>query len=354
MLFNKEKNKKNLGFDDTWFVIIGVLFISFTIDYIFNNSFGKNPFYTALVSWSISLFFTICNWMFMRTILIWLRKRLPGIDETVKRILFLFLFMVSSIVLIDFIGNMIFNQLHGAAYNPIDRSRLLIPILLISTMLQAIYEAIYHHEKLKLAIRKEEQSKQMIIQSQLDAFKNQAKPHFLFNTLNTLRDIIDTSPKEQASEFVDKISIVYRYILESGNENLCPLAEELAFCESYIHIQKERFGDNLNVNMDVPANYHNKMIIPMGVQVLLENAIKHNVISNAKPLDIHITVENDFIIVTNKLQTKTSSLPSTKLGLKNITKRYALLSDTLPIIENNGETFKVGLPLLNPSNETQL
>jgi len=354
MLFNKEKNIKYLGFDDTWFVIIGLLVVSFLIDFLLQNSFGTLPFEQAIVSWSISLFFATCNWMFMRTILIFLRKKYPKLTDSKKRILLLFLFMVSSIVLIDYAGNLILGLMHGSSYNPIDRVRLFLPVLMVSVMLQAIYEAIYHHERLKISIREEEQSKQMIVQAKLDALRNQARPHFLFNTLNTLRDIIDQDPKEEAKIFVDKISNVYRFILESGNENLCSLRDELKFSKSYIHIQKERFGENLKVVFEVAEDQLDKLIVPMSLQLLLENAIKHNVISMSKPLTINVLIENGRLKVENKIQAKSSALPSTKLGLKNIESRYALLSDLKPIIENDGVNFTVSLPLLNSIKTREL
>src|SRR5690606_24162873 len=195
----------------------------------------------------------------------------------------------------------------------------------------------------------EAQFKQAIIQVELDTLRNQIQPHFFFNTLNTLRDIIDQNPKEDARQFVDKLSDIYRFLLESGNSHLISLKAELKFAKAYIHIQSERFGENLKLNWSIPVMLEDKMIAPMSIQLLLENAIKHNIISRSKPLEINIKATNDFIKVTNKIQKKSTELPSAKTGLKNIEKRYALISDRSVEVVNDGYQFSVVLPLLNKS-----
>ncbi len=351
MIVNREKRIKYLGFDDFWFVLFGIIILSFVTDYLFNNSFARFPLIEALIHWSIALFFTICNWFFMRTVMIYLRIKLPDLGDSLKRIAVVFFSTLFSIILIDFFGNTILSWIYGFNYNPMSRAKVLVPILIISTMVQAIYEAIYHFIRLKKAIRKEEQAKQMVVQAHLDALRNQAQPHFLFNTLNTLRDIIDKNSKEEAKDFVDKISDVYRFILEAGNANLISVKEELKFSKSYIHIQKERFGNNLILDWDVPEEHLDAMIVPMSLQLLLENAIKHNVISKSKPLVVKVKIEDESIIVDNKIQSKSSKIPSTKVGLKNIEKRYQLISDKSVKIVNDGDRFKVSLPLLSMNQQ---
>lgn len=213
-------------------------------------------------------------------------------------------------------------------------------------MIMAIYEAVYYNIRLKKSVREEEQAKQAVIQAQLDALRNQAQPHFFFNTLNTLRDIIDQNPKEDATKFVDKLSDMYRFLLEAGNANLITLRDELKFSKAYIHIQSERFGDNLKLNWNIPETALDKMIVPMSPQLLLENAIKHNVISKAKPLEVTISIKNDAIVVENKIEAKSTQLPSTKVGLKNIKNRYALITEKPVVIKNDGVLFSVSLPIL--------
>jgi LytS/YehU family sensor histidine kinase len=289
----------------------------------------------------------------MRLVLIQLRVKFPAFKDSLKRISFVFIILVTSVFLIDIIGNLILSQLYGFNYNPRSNYQVLVPIIIISTMIQAMYEAIYHYIRLKISVREEEEAKQMIVQAQLDALRNQAQPHFFFNTLNTLRDIIDQNTKEEAKDFVDKISDVYRFILESGNEDLISIRDELKFAKSYIHIQAERFGDNLKVIWEIEDDYLDRLIVPMSLQLLLENAIKHNVISKAKPLTVVVKIEEDRIIVENEIQVKSSKLPSTKLGLKNIERRYELISNKSIEINNIGNLFVVSLPLIEPAHQIQ-
>lgn len=352
LLSNRETRIKNYGFDDIWFFIIGVFILSLIIDFLFSNSFVKYGFNDAIFSWSISLLFTIGNWSVMRWMMRLLRKKWPSFQDNIKRSVLLFVCMISTVLIIDIIGNILLAYAFGDSYHALSKSRILIPILIISTMILAIYEAIYYYKRLKTYIRNEEQAKQLVVQAKLDALRNQARPHFLFNSLNTLRDIIDQDTKADAKQFVDKLSDVYRFILDTGNSNLVMLRDELKFAKSYIHIQSERFGDNLNLEWQISENVLDQQVVPMSLQLLLENAIKHNVISRAKPLTIKVYTANAQLVVENNIQLKSTQLPSTKLGLKNIEKRYALISDKKPIINNNSLIFSVSIPLIqNPQKQ---
>lgn len=351
MIVNRKKRREYLGFNDFWFMAIGVVLLGLAVDFIINNSFARYPFEEALINVGISICFAICNWLIIREILIYLRKWYPSFRDNAKRIALFFISIVITVTLVDFGGNMLLSSIFGGTYNHVERSKILLPVILISTMTMAIYEAVYYYIRLKKSIREEEQAKQAIVQAQLDALRNQAQPHFFFNTLNTLRDIIDQNPKEDAKEFVDKLSDVYRFILESGNDNVISLREELKFAKSYIHIQVERFGENLKVNWNIPKTSLGSMVVPMSLQLLLENAIKHNVISKAKPLVINVAVEGDHLVVDNKIQSKSTQLPSTKVGLKNIEKRYTLISSKTIDVKNDGNRFVVSLPLLKGSEQ---
>lgn len=347
MLVNKEKRIKYLGFNDVWFSVIGILILSFGAAYVFNNAFDRLSTAETIITCAVALFFSTCDWFINRAILIRLRKKYPDLKDSVQRIVILFLATITTVVVVDFLGVYLFSFVfENVSYNFQERTKALVVIIFLTIMTMAIYEAIYFFVRLKKSIREEEQSKQAIVQAQLDALRNQAQPHFFFNTLNTLRDIIDQNSKEDATEFVDKLSDMYRFLLEAGNANLIPLRDELKFSKAYIHIQSERFGDNLKLNWNIPNTSLDAMIVPMSLQLLLENAIKHNVISKAKPLDVQITIKDDYIIVNNKIQAKSTQLPSTKVGLKNIEKRYALITEKPVEIVNDGNEFSVSLPVL--------
>lgn len=352
MLVNREKRIKYLGFDDFWFSIIGILIIACTTYYLFNPSFGVVSWTEAIASWSIGLLFTIIDWVINRAIMIFLRKKYPAFRDDAKRITLFFIAIVCTVILVDFIGTSLLTLLPGV--NTLDyqaRLKVLLSIVTLTIMIMAIYEAIYYNIRLKKSVREEEQSKQIIIQAQLDALRNQAQPHFFFNSLNTLRDIIDQNSKEEAKEFVDKLSDIYRFLLEAGNDNLIPLKNELRFAKAYIHVQSERFGDNLKLNWNIPEAFLGAIIVPMSLQLLLENAIKHNVISKAKPLVIDVSVHDNKLVISNKIAPKSTQLPSTKVGLVNIEKRYSLISDKSIEVKNDGIRFTVSLPLLTLSDK---
>ncbi|MCH2196907.1 histidine kinase [Kordia sp.] len=349
-LFNKEKRLQYIGFNDIWFVVIGVFILGFVTDYLFTNSFARYPFWKAVAFWSISFCFSIVNWCVMRMYFIFLRKKLPNLEQVGKRALILFLTIIISVTTIDALGGSIVAHILDENYYFTERFHVLLPIIIISTMVMAIYEAIFFYTQLKQSIREEEQAKQIVVLAQLDALRNQAQPHFFFNSLNTLRDIIDQNSKEDAKQFVDKLSDVYRYILDAGDANVITLRDELKFAKAYIHVQKERFGPNLKLNWELPEAALDRMIVPMSLQLLLENAIKHNVISRSKPLTVTISIEDDYLVVHNKIQPKSTQLPSTKLGLINIEKRHALISKKLPKIQNDTKEFIAKMPLLDSSD----
>ena len=349
-LLNKQKRLQYIGFNDLWFVIIGIIVLGFITDYLFNNSFMRFPFWEAMIYWSISLAFSMTNWFVMRFNFIFLRKKFPNVEDVGKRAFFLFITIVATVCVIDILGGIILGYFFKDDYHFTERFQVLLPIIIISIMVMAIYEAIYFYMQLKRSIREEEQAKQIVTMAQLDALRNQAQPHFFFNSLNTLRDIIDQNSKEEATQFVDKLSDVYRFILDAGKANTIPLRDELKFAKAYIHIQKERFGSNLQVHWQLPETLLDHLVVPMSLQLLLENAIKHNVISRSKPLHVEVKIQDEHIVVGNAIQAKSTQLPSTKLGLINIEKRYALISQKRPIVQNNGKEFIVSLPLLKPSD----
>ena len=344
-----ERSIKYLGFDDRYFILVGVLVLSVVTVILFNNYIFQSSGIEILFNWLICLFFSIANWLVAREVLILLRKRYPKLQDLKKRGILFFFALILIVILNDYVGGQLISWFFGGSYNPMNRLRVVLPVVIISLMTISMYEVIYHYVLLQEALKKQEEAKRNVVQSQLNALRNQARPHFLFNTLNTLRDIIDQNSKETAKTFVDKLSDVYRYILESGNDHLVPLEDELQFAESYIHIQKERFGENLILNWQISSPGRSSLIVPMSIQLLLENAIKHNVVSRLKPLTIHVKANSDSLTVTNSIQAKLTQEHSTQMGLKNIVKRYELLGDTHPVITNDGVQFSVTLPLLAPN-----
>ncbi|RPJ83028.1 MAG: hypothetical protein EHJ94_00560, partial [Deltaproteobacteria bacterium] len=182
--------------------------------------------------------------------------------------------------------------------------------------------------------------------SQLEALKNQIDPHFLFNNFSTLASIIEEN-QEAAVNFVEELSNVYRYVLQTRVHSLIPVKEELSFIQSYLFLMTKRFGNNLTVSITVPEKFHNLYILPFSLQLLIENAIKHNIISLKKPLTIEIYVHDDNIVIRNNLQKKTIPVKSTHMGLANIENRYKLVSDKQVRIMTSDLEFRVEIPLLS-------
>ncbi len=184
--------------------------------------------------------------------------------------------------------------------------------------------------------------------SQFETLKSQVNPHFLFNSLNVLSSLIFID-QERAANFVRQLSRVYRYVLDHKDMDTISLKEELPFIESYIFLLKTRFDQNLSVDIDISAEKQNFKVAPMVIQLLVENAIKHNVISKRKPLKVILSTSDNegYLTVSNNLQLKSSTERSSSIGLTNIQKRYDYLSNKKIEILDDGEFFKVKIPLLD-------
>ncbi|MEQ9443695.1 MAG: histidine kinase [Cyclobacteriaceae bacterium] len=184
------------------------------------------------------------------------------------------------------------------------------------------------------------------VSSQYETLKNQVNPHFLFNSLNALTSLV-YEDQDQAAKFIKKLADVYRYVLDNQQKEVVPLSEEIRFVEAYVFLQKIRFEDNLQVSIQIPADTP-AMVLPLSLQMLVENAIKHNIISDDEPLHIQLYLEEDeFMVVKNNLQPKTSHEYSSGLGLKNIRSRYEYLSKKEISVLSSENEFIVKLPLLN-------
>lgn len=188
-----------------------------------------------------------------------------------------------------------------------------------------------------------EKLKQENIASKYESLKNQVNPHFLFNSLNVLSSLV-YEDQDKAVSFIRKMSDVYRYVLVHKEQELIPLADELKFMENYTYLQRIRFDDNLIVNIEKADNVKG-WVPPLAIQLLVENAIKHNTVSTAHPLTVDIHITKDQIVVSNIIREKLSK-DSTGIGLDNLRERYRYLCDRPVKLENDGQTFKVTLPLL--------
>ena len=181
--------------------------------------------------------------------------------------------------------------------------------------------------------------------AKFESLKNQIDPHFLFNSLNVLSSLIEENP-ENAQRFTTSLSKIYRYVLEQKDKELVTVSEELAFAKTYMNLLKMRFENS--ITYELPENYDNSdaKVVPLSLQLLLENTIKHNVVSENKPLHIKIYIKDNFLVVENNLQKKEVLQDRKGVGLQNIVSRYAILSERKVLIDENKESFAVYLPIL--------
>ena len=180
---------------------------------------------------------------------------------------------------------------------------------------------------------------------QYDNLKNQLNPHFLFNSLSSLNSLIFENP-QLASEFLQQLSKVYRYVLENKEKNLVPLETEISFVKHYVQLLKARFEEGMDVTFDLNEIGLSKGITPVTLQILIENAMKHNTTQKSNPLDIKIFTEGDYLVVQNNVQKKQVIESSNGQGLENLKNLYHYLSDKEVVIEDTNETFTVKIPLL--------
>ncbi|MGC4036146.1 MAG: histidine kinase [Chitinophagaceae bacterium] len=216
----------------------------------------------------------------------------------------------------------------------------------VNLFLQCLNAILFFISSYKKKELEAEESKRISVQAQLRAIQDQVNPHFLFNNLNVLSTLV-MQKNEDANKFIEAFSAVYRYLLKSRDSEMVRLKDEIEFIQPYIYLLQTRFGNSLHVDLAIPVKYSDAYIVPAALQLLIENAIKHNIVSAAQPLTIKLEIQDEiFLVVSNNLQDKLDKLPSTQLGLQNIKQRYKLLADKEIIIRRDDHSFSVSIPLL--------
>ncbi|MFZ4931736.1 2TM domain-containing protein [Chryseobacterium sp. Mn2064] len=204
-------------------------------------------------------------------------------------------------------------------------------------------------EELKKNSRKEVVEQKLIAKSanaQFESLKNQLDPHFLFNSLNVLSSLIDENPR-QAQKFTASMSKIYRYVLEQKDKELVTVEDEMEFAKTYCDLLKTRFEDSVDFTFEVHKDDYRRYVVPLSLQLLLENCIKHNFATSSKPLVIRIFSDGDTLCIENNLQVREQIKESSGIGLANIVQRYSLLTKRNVFIEKSEDYFKVKLPMLS-------
>ncbi|GAB3589485.1 sensor histidine kinase [Hymenobacter daeguensis] len=306
----------------------------------------------VLTHWAVSLYFTTGYWVVTRQLWLSLLRRFPRPEQTPRR---LWLLAGAAVLATSAATVALTLPLHGLLprFFPLTPDALLqearfslVPTVAVLTL----YEAMYFFEQWKDNLHRAEQLARTQTQARLDALQSQLDPHFLFNNLNTLSALIepDNAPAQQ---FVEQLADVYRYVLLAQGQATVPLAEEMAFIETYLALHKARFRSNLVVEIDVPAAALARRVAPLSVQLLVENALKHNEASRQHPLHLRLWAAAEapeFLLVENARRPRTAGLtPGTGTGLANVRQRYLLLNPARPVeIAAGAGKFAVKLPLL--------
>jgi len=226
-----------------------------------------------------------------------------------------------------------------------EKFRYYIVSLVITMVVSLFFHAIYFYKKLQERKFKEQKIIAGTASAQFESLKNQIDPHFLFNSLNVLSSLIEENP-ENAQRFTTSLSKIYRYVLEQKDKELVPVSEELAFAKTYMNLLKMRFENSLFYELPTEIPDAGAKVVPLSLQLLLENTVKHNVVSEQKPLYIRIKMVDNNLIVENDLQKKEVLGDRKGVGLQNIINRYRILTHRKVQIEETKSRFSVSLPIL--------
>ena len=346
-----KSNKPTVGFDDRPFLLIGIPVIALMIEIIL---FGADIFSDAksspLVCYGVSLYYTFFFWIAFRQVYVYLIRKMPEDHEVRKRQIFTSLlgilgFFILDLVLSGFL-TLIADPLTGGKESPnfVVKS---ITSLVFTLLIMSFYESLYLAVKVgKHALEKEKLLRDNTL-SQLAGLRAQINPHFLFNSLNTLSQLI-YEDAQKAEQYVLKMAMVYRHMLDESGETLTLLSQELKYIGAYQFLLKERFGDALRFVENLSEVAKNRYVVPLSLQIVLENCVKHNAATTDQPLIIRIYISNqgDYICIENNILPKPGIIDSPGLGLKNIQRRYAFFTTQPVAIHEDGVKFTVCLPLL--------
>jgi hypothetical protein len=295
--------------------------------------------------WSFSI--CITQWTGLQFVYGFIDKKISWIETPVKKtfaqIISFLVYSISSFILVQMFNFYVWmDKLPSQSWNSIIKA---VPYtILISFVISLIFTAIGFFVAWKRSFIQAEKLKVEMLAYKYESLRNQINPHFLFNSLNVLSDLV-YDDQALAVRFIRQLSDLFRYVLDSRDKELVPLREELEFIQSFTFLLKTRFEEKLKIEIDVqpdPDDY----IVPMTLQLLIENAVKHNEVSEAFPLRISIKKTGDWLEVENNFQAKNAGDDSKKTGLKNITQQFAFFSEKPIKIITSDEFYKVRVPIL--------
>jgi two-component system LytT family sensor kinase len=296
----------------------------------------------------ISIAITILVWEGNLRIDTLMNRRFPWEKRPGKRILVHLPLSVTFSAFVIYLSMLAFN-LYVCEFPNETKDRFMVASVIIGVLVTIIILSVEIGSQFfanwKKSLLEVEKYKTESLQAQLQNLKDQVNPHFMFNNLSVLSSLV-YKDQDKAVDFINQLSKVYRYLLDSRNSELVYLRDELAFINSYTYLLQIRFDRNLVFNIDLPREKQDLMLPPMALQMLIENAIKHNEVSSDSPLTINVKMIREKIEVSNNLQLRSSPEDSCKTGLKNIKARYKFFTGEEVEIEETKSTYTVRIPLL--------
>lgn len=256
----------------------------------------------------------------------------------------MFTFSLIAILVVNYIW---FVEVHDWTVQQMFRRGMLTMLIefFVTVAITSIFFSIGFFKAWRESAVNEERLQKESIKLEYQALKNQVNPHFLFNSLNSLTSLV-YQDQDQAAKFIKQLSEVYRYVLTQKDNELVRLEEEIEFSKRYVYLQKIRHNNNLRVNFHIELN-NKQFIVPVSLQILIENAIKHNEASEENPLIVDITSSDNKLIIKNNLQPKTAIMDSGGIGLSTIKARYSFLSDQELTTSETKDYYQVELPIIN-------
>ncbi len=343
-------NKKSLKKFSFRLLVVMLIFFSvkWTIVHNDNSSFFSPTaiFYFTSAFILVMLTWEVNDWLIKRQL-----KFSKGLDiqESLKTIVFTFSFLTPASAFIYYLGIYEFDNIcniytenKGLLFRINFMRALLLGFVIMA--FNMFYFSVKHKKNLeqKLQILQKE-----VLASKYKSLKSQISPHFLFNSLNTLTSLM-YEDRDLASDFVTRLASSYRYILDNKEENIVSLKKELNFLDSFIFMMNVRHSDSITINTKISVNAKDYLIPTLSLQMLVENAIKHNYFSNEKPMIINVyTVGKIALVVENSLRKRKLKGESTQLGIMNIKKRYSFYTNQEISVESENNYFKVTMPLLD-------
>ncbi len=289
-----------------------------------------------------SVFFTAIIWLGCMAIVEFLWKKYPWVHNPFKHLIYEVLLIL---IFTNTFSYFIFHLEVKLGMVDLDEDIYLNIVItnIITLFITTIHEAVFFYKQWKINFSKSVRLEKDNIEAKYETLKTQINPHFLFNSLNSLITLVDDN--EEAVEYIQNLSEFLRYMLKSRDRELVLVREEVEIAKKYLDIQKSRFKENLKIEMDIPESAYHYSLPPLVLQMLIENSLKHNVISKDKPLDIKIRYEHETIYIENNLQ-KRANGQSTGHGLNNIVERYKFFTSRAVKITETHRIFKVEIPLL--------